>query len=474
MCALYYNMNIHSIPKSHLFTNDDIHLYELPQVFSISSVWYQENMSHFWTTYDVVVREMPKRNFLLFTGLEEVLKNILNWRYNKKEVDLLLKMKIITPQFAKYMLKFKFTGDVSALPEGSIFFPGEPIIRISAPMVEGNLLTMLLMNVVSSNTIFSTKAIRCVIAAGDKKLIGPFGMRAHSYESSMKCARSAYIAGSTVGAPSFFMKYGVDPKKISTVIIGYHAFIKSFDNELQAMRTVGTYSPYFINTSVMVDTYEPIQGIKNAIITAKEMEKRGERLTSITIDNGDLYALTVRARKMLNAAGLRYIKIVIASNLDEYKIYKFMKRKIPADTFIIATEGVTVADAPKLEVVYKMAEIRTDSGIKYQAKLAKGKESYPGLKNIYRKYKNGVMKEDVIGLEGEKLGHPLLKQYIKNGKLVADIPGIEEVRKKVKREIKRLPKKLLDIEKTHHYPVKISKKLLNLFNKVKKHHLNHT
>ncbi len=461
------------MPKSFLFTEEDKHLYELPQVLSISSVWLKEGMNKYQATYDLVVREMPPhRNFLVFAGLEEIIHDTLNWHYAPDEINYLIKYKIITKDFAKYLSTFKYTGDLYAMPEGSVFFPGEPIVRITAPLIEGNLLTMMMLNNLTSNTIFSSKAARAVIACRDKVLIGPWAMRAHSWESSMKCSRAAYMTGGTIGGPSFFRKYGLDGKKISTVIIGYHAFIKSFDDELEAMRAISKYANDFINISVMVDTYDVLPGIRKAIKVAKEMEKRGKKMFSITIDSGDLYRTAVRARNMLDKAGLNYIKITLASNLDEYKINTMMKKKVPADTFVIATEGVTSADAPKLETVFKIARLQGPGETKYMAKLTPGKESYPGLKNVYRKYKNGKLQKDFIGLNDEKkLGLPLLKEYIKNGELVKKLPSLDKIRTYCMNSIKQLPKKYYDLNKEYVYPVKISPKLQNLLEQVRKKHV---
>lgn len=462
------------MPKSFLFTEEDKHLYELPQVLSISSVWLNEGMNKYQATYDLVVREMPPhRNFLVFSGLEEIIHDTLNWKYSNDEIKYLLKYKIINENFAKYLAKFKYSGDLYAMPEGSIFFPGEPIVRITAPLIEGNLLTMMMLNNLTSNTIFSSKAARMAIASGNKILIGPWAMRAHSWESSMKCSRAAYMTGGTIGGPSFYRKYGLDGKKISTIIIGYHAFIKSFDDELEAMRTLSKYAEDLINISVMVDTYDSIPGIKKAIQVAKEMGKKGKKMSSITIDSGDLYKTAVVARKMLDRAGLNDVKIALASNLDEYKISAMMKKNVPADTFIAATEGVTSADAPKLEAVFKIARLKSDSEVKYMAKLTEGKQSYPGLKNVYRQYdRHGKLKKDCIGLEGEKkLGRPLLKPFIQNGKLVQKLPSLDDIRFFCKSCLGQLPRKYFAINKEYVYPIKISKKLNDLMDNAKRQHL---
>lgn len=455
------------LPKTHLFTEEDLRLYEFPQIFSISSLWHKSKMNNQLATYDLIVRDLPKnRNFMVLTGIEEAIKEIIEWKYTNKEVLYLLKMKFISKEFADYLKKFIFTGDVWAMPEGTIFFPGEPVIRITAPIIEGNLFTMLLMNILTSNTTFSTKAVRSVIAAKNKTVIGFTGMRAHANEASMKSSRAAYILGTTINTISFWNKYKLKQKK-STMVVAYHAFIKSMPTEIEAMRLAASN---FSSTSLMIDTYDIISGTQNAIIIAKELEKQGKRLFGIIIDSGDLYKNTCLARKMLDKNNLQYVQISVASNLDEYKIESLINKKIPADSFVVCTEGLTVSDDPKLEVVYKICEIQDGKKIKPLAKLAENKISYPGKKNVYRIYKNNIMQKDIIGLEGEKIGKPLLIKMISKGKLIYRLPRLNEIKKYTTTQIKQLPKKLLSITKVNKYQVDISNKLNELLNIVIEEH----
>ncbi len=460
-----------TIPKTHLFIEEDLHLFDLPQIFTASSLWFEEGMQDHIATFDLMVRDMPPhRNFLLFGGLEEILEGLRKWSYTQEEIGFLLERRFITPKFAKYLKNFKFTGSVHALPEGTLFFNNEPIVRITAPLVQANLFTMFLMNVATGNTKFLSKVIRPVIASAPKVCLGVAGLRADSFESAMKCARAAYIAG-TVGSnsvSSFSRKFNLEA--IAPITVVYHAVIKSFPTEIEAMRKMSEL--FQGKVSLMVDTYDFNQGIKNAITVAKELKRKGIELQGIMIDSGDLLNLCLKARKMLDDAGLKKVKITIASNLDEYKIKDYMDKNIPVDSFIIATEAITVPDAPKLETVYKLSELRAGNTIKYCAKFAPGKESYPGRKQVYRIYKKNIMVRDIIGLDDEKLGEPLLIEVIKNGKLVYPLPNLDQIKEHIKSQLKTLPKKLLDINKQHTYPVEISPKLKNLFQQVKKEHCN--
>ncbi len=458
-----------NIPKTHLFTPENLHLYELQNIYPACALWHENKMEKQIATYDLSIRDLPKnRNFLLFGGLEEVLQEITQWKYTKKEVNYLLKQQLITPRLAKYLINFKFTGDLYALKEGSAFFPGEPIIKIIAPLLEGNLFSLFLMNSICSNTIFLSKIIRSKLAVKEKKLAFG-GQRSHSFESGMKATRATHIAGIDTGMPGFFVKYNiVNPPKIS--LNTYHAVIKSFPTELDAMRAAAKLFPN--RCRPMVDTYDFKQGIKNVITISKELSKENNSIAAITIDSGDLAQRAIYARKKFNQAGFPNIKIVAASNLDEWKINDLVTRKIPIDNFVAATELSTASDDPKLEIVYKLVELRDKNKIKLCAKFAKNKISYPSRKQIFRIYKNNIAQNDIIGLENEKLGKPKLQKMISKGKLIYNLPTLNQIKEYLQNELMTLPKKLLDINKNHKYPVKYSPKIQSLLEKAKQEHLH--
>src|SRR3989344_4984929 len=453
-------MTSQNIPKTHFFTEEDLHIFELQQIFTACSVWHDKGMNKQIATFDLFVREFPKnRNFLLFGGTEEIIENIKKWNYSEKEVNNLLEFGIISENFARYLRNFKFTGDIHALPEGSIFFPNEPVVRIVAPLLEGNLLTMFLLNAATSNTIFLSKVIRSVIAAKNRAVITGAAMRAHSFESAFKYGRASYIAGA-LGAntiPSFVAKYNLP--KLTTSVKAYHAVIKSFASEIEAMRETANLFPNMMD--FMVDTYDFKIGVENAIKVALELKEDGNSIKGITIDSGDLCERAFTARKMLNDAGLKDVEITLASNLDEYKIDSLIKQNVPANKFILVTEAITVADDPRLEIVYKLSEVRYKDRIIPKAKLTEGKQSLPGRKQVFRKYENGKMIKDIIGLEDEKLGEPLLIKMIDEGEIIYDLPSLDQIKKYVENQIKTLPENLKSITEKQDYNVEISNKIMN-------------
>jgi nicotinate phosphoribosyltransferase len=453
----------------NLFNSSDLPLTQFASTFAQGSVWLEEGMDKQVTTFDLFVREMPKnRNYLVYGGLEEIVEYIKNLRYSDEQIQVLLNGNIITKKFAEYLKKFRFSGDLYAMPEGTIFFPGEPIVRVMAPIIEAALLEIALFNITTSNVIFLSKAAR--IRSVCKNMTVTLGMqRAHSFESGMKGLRSGYICGLlTTGWPNFVHKYHL-PEKREYLINGQHFFIQSFSNEISAFKKLSEYFPK--NTAFMIDTYDINRGLENAIMIGKELKKKGCTLCFVTIDSGNLNKLSRIARKKLDQNGLQNVKILAATSINEHKIKKLSDLGSPIDSFILATEYVTVLDAPSLEVVYKIAELWDNKMTRYTAKLTPGKISYPGKKQVFRKFKNGKMISDVIGLDNEKYGTPILKQIIRGGVLMKDLPTLDEIRYYFNNQLQTLPSKFLDIEKYHKYPVGISNGILKLFNKVKKEHL---
>jgi len=213
----------------------------------------------------------------------------------------------------------------------------------------------------------------------------------------------------------------------------------------------------------MIDTYNYRRGIKNAIEIGHEFSKAG-KILKVIVDSGDLCANAVMVKKELVKAKLKNVKIVVVSNLDEFKIKKLMQRKIPADRFIVNTETLTSSDDPKMEAVYKISEIiKPDGTIVNKMKLSPGKMSLPGRKQVYRKIVNKKLQQDIIRLEGEKkLGTPLLRPIFKKGKLIYNLSSVLTIRDYVQKQLKYLPKKYLAIDKTYQYPVKVSSRLNKL------------
>lgn len=449
-----------------LITDEELSIYSLEHIFSMCSSWYDEGMNDTIATFDLMVRDKPRhRSFLLAGGLEAIINYLTNLSYNKEQIKYLLDEKRISKNFANYLSKFSFSGDVQAMPEGTIYFPGEPLVRITAPLVEANLITDVLISLATIDTMLLSKLARVRIAGRDRR-IGVGFVRAQGIDAGWRAGRNSY----------FFENMGISNVAISkrlrvkslAVIVAHHAYIKSFPSEIIAMRTIVNNFPGVV--SVMIDTYDTDKGIENAIKVAKELKQQGKSLGGITIDSGDLLSIAKKVRRKLDNAGFKEVKISVASNLNEYKIDEMMKKGIPADHFLVVTEVITSADSPTLETVYKICMLEKKGEITYTAKFSPGKLSLPGKKQVFRVFEDGKIKKDIIGLEEEKLGEPLLIPVIKKGKQIYKIPSLKEYSIYTTKQLSTLSGSYKDIYSDKSAPLEVSKKVKDLLEKVRKQH----
>jgi len=438
------------------------------QIFTASSIMFDTGKGRDIATFDVTIREMPgKRNFLLLGGIEEMVNVLLNWSYEKEFVDYLVSEKIISKSFGIYLKNFKFKGDVYCMTEGTVFFPGEPVIRVTTSLCDANLLTAFLVNVITYPTLLLSKAARVRLAVNGKHFYFASAMRAFGFENVLKIQRIAYILGSPIVVPYASYHFKVGKRKPSVGF--YHALIKSFPSEQEAYRHFLPWTEGFGVSTSMVDTYDIKKGIKNWIIVEKEARKNGKSLGAVSIDSGDVFETSKFLRKELDKEGLQDTFIVAYSNLDEFKIAELEKKGAKIDVYCAFTETITSSDRPVLEVVYKLAETIDKNGIvRHAAKLTPGKTSLPGRKQVFRKYKkNGEMEFDSIGIEDEHLGKPLLSQYIKNGKLINKLPSLDEIKDYIDEQLLTLPKNLREIGSVSVYPVKLSSRIGTILNELK-------
>lgn len=452
--------------ETRLLKDEELSLYSLEHIFCMCSIFYEQGMSDIITTFDLYIRDLPPhRNFLIAGGLEAIVDYLTNLKFTEDQVQYLLDSDRISENFANYLRNFSFSGTVYALPEGTVHFPGEILVRVTAPIIEANLITDALMSLAVIDTMLLTKLARVRMAAKDKRL-GMGFVRAQGIDAGWRTARNAYMF-ENMGMSNAACTKRLGQKSLS-VIVAHHAFIKSFSDELTAMRQLAGRFPN--SASVMIDTYDIKQGIANAMTVAKELKVKGQTLGGIVIDSGDVLEIARYARKTMDEAGFPEIKITIAGNLDEYKISHLMDENVPVDTFLVVTDVITSADAPKLEMVYKMAQMEDRGEIRYTAKFSTGKISLPGIKQIYRKLENGKISEDIIGLEDENLGEALLVEIIKHGKLVYKMPSMEESRSYITKQLELLPESYKDIFNESSPPTKISEKATSLLEHVRQKH----
>jgi len=442
-----------------------VDLYEL----TMAESYYRNRKHDVFATFNMFIRDLPpSRSFFIFCGLEDVVNYLLSLKFDKDDLKYLASLSIFSSEFLDYLSRFSFTGDVYALPEGTIFFPNEPIIVISAPIIEAQIVESFLLNIVNLQTTIASKAARIVIASKGRKLYDFSLRRTHGSEAAVKVARASYIAG-------FDGTSNVLAGKIYNIpVVGTmaHSYVMAFKTELESFKAYARTFPE--RCILLIDTYDVIIGAKNAVKIGKMLEKTNNKLLGVRIDSGDIVKLSQKVRKILDIHGLNYVKILASGDLDEYKIEKLLTSGAQVDGFGVGTKMGVSADAPYSDVVYKITEVATTNGKFHPTmKLSSGKLTYPGKKQIYRiRDGNGKFIKDLVCLFEEnysKIGEPLLVKIIERGKLIYELPSIDKIREKVKSELSSLDEKYKSIqETTNRYPVEISDKLLRLSKTLKR------
>jgi nicotinate phosphoribosyltransferase len=428
-------------------------LYELTMCAS-----YFEDKRNEAATFDLFIRKLPpQRSYFIFAGLEQVLLYLEKIRFTEGQINYLRKQKL-NEEFLKYLRTFKFTGEVWAVPEGTIVFPDEPLIRVTAPMIEAQLIETFILNTVNLQTMLATKASRVIYAAQGRSVI-EFGLRrTQGTDAGMKAARCSYLAGAE-GTSNVLagMKYGIP-------IFGTmaHSYVMSFDHEIDAFRTFAKTFPH--NSTLLIDTYDSLEGAENAVVVAKELEKQGNRLNAVRLDSGDLLTLSKKVRHILNSHGLRYVKIFASGDLDEYAITDLLKNDAKIDAFGVGTRMSTSFDRPYVDVVYKLSGIVERGTFVPTMKLSKGKITLPGKKQIFRQTnENEKYVRDIIGLEKEKVdGKPLSIKVMERGRNVCETRTLGEIRTATSMNFSQFPDKYKKLTNACRYPVKLSPALMKI------------
>jgi len=417
-----------------------------------------------FATFDLFVRRLPEnRSFLLFCGLQEVIDYLGNLEFSKQDISFLKSLRRFSDDFLHYLKKFRFTGDMWTMEEGEIFFASEPVIRITAPLIQAQIIESFLLNTINLSTMIATKAARIVNIAQGRGLYDFSLRRTHGQDASIKVARSSFIAGFKGTSNVLAGKtYGIPV--VGTMA---HSFVMSFNSELQSFRAFADTFPK--GTILLIDTYDSIEGINRAIVIANELKKKGHTLKGIRLDSGNIISLSKIARRMLDRARLHKVKIFASGNLDEYKIDRFVKAHAPIDDFGVGTHMGTSCDAPYLDVIYKISEV-TDAYGKFlpTMKLSKRKATLPGRKQVFRISNKTTFKHDVVGLAHERIKNakPLLRPIIQRGKMVYSRPSILEIKKRATENLSRLSHSHKCLKGRCGYDVKISPSLQSLAKKL--------
>jgi nicotinate phosphoribosyltransferase len=407
-----------------LFT--DLYALTMAQAYDVEGMEQQ-------AVFEMFFRELPpNRNYMVAAGLEDVLAYLETLHFTADDLAYLRRQGVFRDDFLNRLQRLRFRGDVYAVAEGTPVFPGEPLLQVVAPLLEGQLIETFLLNQVHFQTVAATKAARMVTAAAGRALVDFGSRRAHGIDAALKVARTSYLVGAT--GTSLVLAGKVYGMPIFGTMA--HSYIQSHDDELAAL---AAFADLYPETTLLVDTYETLEGVRKVVALSR---RPGARFTvrAIRLDSGDLAELARQARHILDDAGLRNVQIFASSDLDEYRIAELLAAGAPIDGFGVGTRMAVAADAPHVDMAYKLVEYAG----RPRVKLASHKVIYPGRKQVFRKVRGDRMVGDKVGRYTEGLeGEPLLQPVMRAGqRLSAGRVSLEEARRHALAEYARLPESI--------------------------------
>ena len=440
-------MSVNENKRSALLTD----LYQLTMNASYIDNGKEEEIASF----EMFIRTLPPDwGYLVAAGIDEAIDYASKTRFTDDDVAYLQGLDTFNDDYLDYLRHFRFEGDITALNEGTPITADSPIMRVTAKRPQAQLLETALLNIVNFQTLIASKASRVVNAAGKAKVID-FGLRrAQGFDAGVKGARAEYIGGveatSNVEAAK---EYGIPPSGTMA-----HSFVMGFPDEADAFRA---YAHTFPKNSVfLIDTYDTLAGAKKAAMVAKEMERRGHRLSAVRIDSGNVEGLSRQIRGLLDEEGLGYVKIGVSSDLNEYKIDAYTRERAPVDFYGVGTEMITAKPVSALSGVYKLVQDNYGPRIK----LSDNKRTYPGKKQLCRIIgEDGEYLKDLLQLEDEGgVGLPLLEPVVEGGRRIRGSRSLREIREYSRGCVAKLPDECRRIVAAKPYPMEISDKLQRL------------
>lgn len=411
---------------------------------------YHANSRHERASFEMFIRRLPEnRSYLVVAGLEQALSYLSNLNFNKDEIAYLQRLPVfahVSREFFNYLSEFRFSGEVWAMPEGTLAFPGEPLLRVTAPLIEAQIVETFLLSTVNFQTMIATKAARIVEAAQGRGVIEFGARRAHGMGAGVYAARAAFIGG-CIGTSNVEAGYLFNLPVYGTA---GHSWTLAFEKEMDAFRAYHKVFPE--STTLLLDTYDTLQAARLA--TEFGLQLRGVRL-----DSGDIGALAKQVRAILDAAGMTETRILASNDLNEFKIAELLAAGAPVDLFGVGTELSTSRDAPALGGVYKLVEVEFPDRIEPKMKLSREKATYPYRKQVWRNLdSNGNFAGDIIAMAGEtdQRGEPLLKPVMREGQLLEAPPTLNQVQQYSKQQLAGLPLRYKTISDAETYPVRFS------------------
>jgi nicotinate phosphoribosyltransferase len=431
-------------------------LYELTMAAA-----YFENDFHATASFELFVRSLPpERSFLLAAGLEQALDYLESVRFRPDDIEYMRQLPVfahVRREFFDYLKDFRFSGEVWAMPEGTPVFGEEPLLRVTAPIIEAQIVETFLLATLTFQTMIASKAARVVAAAQGRDVVEFGTRRAHGPEAGVLAARAAY-AGGCVGTSNVEAGQRFGIPVFGTLA---HSFVMAYHDEDEAFRRFQHLFPD--HAVLLVDTYDTLEAIDKII-------QAGLRPKGVRLDSGDPVLLSKEVRRRLDKAGLQQIRIFASGDLDEFAITDLIAQGSPLDAFGVGTSLATSKDAPALSGVYKLVDVQTGEGPSYRAKFSEEKVTYPGRKQVFRlPDAAGNYREDVIGRESETYSQaePLLACVMQRGKRLMPSPDLKEVQNRARRELARLPGACRRLLQPEPYPVRFSRELERLLEEVR-------
>ena len=416
--------------------------------------------------FEFCVRSLPtRRGFLLAAGLDQALDYLDNLRFSVAELEWLKSTGRFGANLLDYLREFRFSGDVHAMPEGTVFFANEPILRVTAPLPQAQFVESRLINILHFQSLIASKAARVVLAAPGKLLVDFGFRRAHGAEAGLMAVRASYVAG-LAGTATVLAGRDFGIPIYGTMA---HSFIETFDDESDAFAAFAKSRPD--NLVLLLDTYDTEAAARKVVALAARLKTAGMVIRSVRLDSGDLVVLSRSVRGILDAGGLQNVTIFASGGLDEDAIAELLRARAPIDGFGVGTSLTTSFDAPVLDCVYKLQEY---AGIPRRKRSA-NKATWPGRKQVWRRFDaDGRMAGDRLALDTASgpiqaaphapapSGEPLLDLVMRNGRRLRPPPPLDEIRHKAKRDLERLPEPLRRLEPGTTYPVEVADELEEL------------
>ena len=402
--------------------------------------------------FEFFVRRLPlaRRGFMLAAGLEDALGYLETLRFSAAEIDWLKSTKRFRGNLLDYLAGFRFSGDVHAIPEGTVCFPNEPLIRITAPLPQAQLVETRLINILHFQTLIASKAARMVLAAPGK-ILSDFGLRtAHGAEAGLFSARASYLAG-FAGAANVAAGevYGIP-------IVGTmaHSFVQVHSNEMTAFEDFARARPDGV--ILLIDTYDTEEGARKVVELAPRLKADSIAIRGVRIDSGDLTLMARKVRGILDAGGLKDVIILVSGGITEDVLQTMMRQAAPIDGFGIGVNLAASVDVPAFDCAYKLQEYAGQP----KRKLSEGKATWPGRKQVWRSYDTqGRLCGDILTLDNDpQPGEALVQQVMRAGKRLAPAPTLAQIREHAARGLARLPAPLQRLE-AFDYPVTVSEAL---------------